>query len=85
VQQQIAAELTKLTTTKLNKLQEIFISYGNECNDKLLLNYGFSLPGPTGPCEWGRDVTSMGGRDERAETRGQKRREQEQEANLQKR
>jgi len=32
--------------------QEIFINYGNDCNDKFLLNYGFSTQGPTPQCQW---------------------------------
>lgn len=35
-----------------NGMQEIFINYGNDCNDKFLLNYGFSTQGPTPPCQW---------------------------------
>ena len=65
-----ASRLPRITCVRAGgraplSLQEVFISYGNECNDKLLLDYGFSLPGPTGPCEWGRRQPGSGGRDER--------------------
>ena len=31
---------------------EVFISYGTDCNDRFLLNYGFSLPDNTVPCRF---------------------------------
>uniref|UniRef100_A0A6T8PBQ1 SET domain-containing protein n=2 Tax=Hemiselmis andersenii TaxID=464988 RepID=A0A6T8PBQ1_HEMAN len=33
-----------------DKGDEVFISYGTDCNERFLLNYGFKLPGNNVPC-----------------------------------